>query len=152
MRALIYRTCSSRKQSDICFIARFIPMSLLKPDSCSAKASTSHKSHLHRAKAAKSDMTCSRCRYFAICDRARMLHLRCESVSQAMCSAGLVAEVAAGSVSCDFCPAKCERMNNVTHVIAESRRLCVRRTHRAKAEETARHRPGNRSNLIGILL
>ncbi len=37
------------------FVARFIPMSLLKPDSCSAKASTSHKSHLHRAKAAKSD-------------------------------------------------------------------------------------------------
>ena len=54
---------------------------------------------------------------------------------------------------CDFCLVKCERLDNLTHTITKSRRLCVRRNlpnchwqfatdawqHRAGAEGTARH-------------
>ena len=58
---------------------------------------------------------------------------------------GLPAAVTVVPVSCDFCPAKCERNNNIPHNITESRRLYVRRTYRAEAEETARHRRATRA-------
>ena len=48
----IFRICSSRKCLWFALLHEPFRWALAKPNSCSAKASTSYKSHLHRAKAA----------------------------------------------------------------------------------------------------
>ena len=83
---------------------------------------------------------CSRCYFCIWVDSAYMLHSPTKMFRKQYITQGCRAVGTVASVNCDFCPAKCERFVNELHVIAESRRLCVRRTHRAKAEETARHR------------
>ncbi len=124
---------SSRKQSDFCFIARPIPLSLLKTKLCQQRL----------PQFGVSSPSCKGSKIRQCLARA----------ADVLYSAGLAAADAGDLVSCDVCPAKRERIDNVSHVITESCRLCVRgnrRTHRAQAEETARHRPSNWSNLTGI--
>ena len=111
---------------------------MLRPDSITA--STSYESPLHRAKAAKSDTPLLALLLLHLVDSACMLHSPTKMFRKQYITQGYLAVGTVVSVNCDFCPAKCERFVNELHVIAESRRLCVRRTHRAKAEETARHR------------
>ena len=133
--SIFARGRSSRKHVCFAFIARTIPMSLRKAKLCQQRlpqfgvSSPSCKGSKIRhvfARAARLQKPLCRILYLSI------LHT--------MCNAGLAAVDAVVPVNCDFCTAKCERYENEPHVIAESRRLCVRRTHRAKAEETARHR------------
>ncbi len=125
------------------FVARIIPLSLRKTKLCqqrlpqfgvSAPSCKGSKIRQCLARAAFVLRTSS----VPACP-----NLHSEYVSQTVCSAGLEAAITADFISCDVCPAKCERCDNISCAITGSCRLCVRgnrRTHRAKAEETARHR------------